>query len=195
VWTGCYIGANIGGAWANIEATDVRTGATVSPNNSGFAGGGQFGCDYQMGQWVVGIRNIIDGTSINNGATISDALFSGTINSHLHWFDALTARGGYLVQPNLLLYAQGGAAWSSWDAKAFNSSGVQVGEISGGTRTGWTVGGGVEWMFAPHWSAFLEYNFMGFGTRSAAFGGCGGNCILSAKGDLQNVLIGLNYKF
>ncbi len=25
------------------------------------------------------------------------------------------------------------------------------------TRTGWTAGGGVEWMFAPHWSAKLEY--------------------------------------
>ena len=26
------------------------------------------------------------------------------------------------------------------------------------TRAGWTVGGGMEWMFAPHWSAFLEGN-------------------------------------
>ena len=196
VWTGCYVGANIGGAWGNIEATDVTTGATVSPNNGGFAGGGQVGCDYQMSQWVVGIRNIIDGTSISNGATISDPLFSGTINSHLHWFDALTARGGYLIQPNLLLYAQGGAAWTSWDVTAARS-GVQVGEISGGNRTGWTVGGGIEWMFVPHWSVFLEYNFMGFGTRSATTTACvGASCaLISAKSDLQNVLLGVNYKF
>ena len=25
-WTGCYIGVNIGGAWGNIDATDVTTG-------------------------------------------------------------------------------------------------------------------------------------------------------------------------
>src|SRR6266700_5254478 len=85
-WTGCYVGANIGGAWGNINATDVTTGATVSPRNSGFAGGGQVGCDYQMSQWVFGVRNIFDATSISNGATISDALISGTVNSHLRWF-------------------------------------------------------------------------------------------------------------
>ncbi len=118
-WTGCYVGANIGGAWGNINATDVTTGATVSPRNSGFAGGGQVGCDYQMSQWVFGVRNIFDATSISNGATISDALISGTVNSHLRWFDALTARAGYLVQPNVLLYGQGGAAWTSWKCHCF----------------------------------------------------------------------------
>ena len=196
-WTGCYIGANVGGAWGNIDATDVSTGASVSARNNGFAGGGQVGCDYQMSQWVFGIRNVFDGTSISNGVTISDPLLSGTINGHLHWFDALTARAGYLVQPNILLYGQGGAAWTSWDVTAFNSAGVLVGQISGGNRTGWTAGGGVEWMFMPHWSAFLEYNFMGFGTRSATTTACvGGTCALvSAKSDLQNVLVGVNYKF
>jgi outer membrane immunogenic protein len=196
-WTGFYVGGNVGGAWGNIEATDVNTGATVSPNNSGFAGGGQIGYDYQMGPWVIGIRNIFDGTSISGGATISDPLFSGTINGHLHWFDSLTARAGYLVQPNVLLYAQGGAAWTSWDVNAINGAGAQVGEISGGNRTGWTVGGGAEWMFLPHWSTFLEYNYMGFGTRSATTTACvGGTCAnISAKSNLQNVLVGVNYKF
>jgi outer membrane immunogenic protein len=196
-WTGFYIGGNVGGAWGTLDATDVNTGATVSPNNSGFAGGGQIGYDYQIGPWVIGIRNLFDGTSISGGATISDPLFSGTINSSLHWFDALTARGGYLVQPNVLLYVQGGAAWTSWDINAINGSGVQVGEISGGNRTGWTVGGGLEWMFLPHWSTFLEYNYMGFGTRSATTTACGlGTCAnISAKSDLQTVLVGLNYKF
>jgi len=198
-WTGFYVGGNVGGAWGSLDVTDVNTGATVSPNNTGFAGGGQIGYDYQMGPWVIGIRNLFDGTSISNGATLSDPVFSGTINSSLHWFDALTARAGYLVQPNLLLYAQGGAAWTSWDVTA-NVSGAQVAEISGGNRTGWTVGGGLEWMFVPHWSAFLEYDFMGFGTRSGAGQIClaGVACTadtFSAKADLQTVLFGVNYKF
>jgi outer membrane immunogenic protein len=196
-WTGFYIGGNVGGAWGSVDATDVNTGASVSPNNSGFAGGVQIGYDYQMGPWVIGIRNLFDGTSIHGGATISDRFFGGTINSHLHWFDALTARAGYLVQPNMLLYMQGGAAWTSWDINAINGAGVQVGEISGGNRTGWTIGGGVEWMFRPHWSTFLEYNYMGFGTRSATTTACfGATCAnISARSDLQNVLVGVNYKF
>ena len=199
-WTGFYVGGNIGGAWGTLDVTDVNTGATVSPNNSGFAGGGQIGYDYQIGPWVIGIRNLLDGTSISNGATISDGVFSGTVNSHLHWFDTLTARGGYLVQPNVLLYAQGGAAWTSWDVNAINGAGAQVGEISGGNRTGWTVGGGVEWMFAPHWSVFAEYNYMGFGTNSNASTVCvaGVGCTtdtFSAKANLRDALIGVNYKF
>jgi opacity protein-like surface antigen len=51
--------------------------------------------------------------------------------------------------------------WTSWDIHAINGGGVQVGEISGGNQTGWTLGGGGEWMFLPHWSTFLEYNYMG----------------------------------
>jgi len=41
----------------------------------------------------------------------------------------------------------------------------------------------------------FEYNFMGFGTRSATVVGCGGICAFSGKADIQNVLAGVNYKF
>jgi outer membrane immunogenic protein len=201
VWTGCYVGANVGGAWANVEVTDVATGASASRgSNAGFAGGGQIGCDYQMGSWVIGFRNIFDGTSVNGSRTFTDPLLftgGGTVDTKVQWFDALTARGGYLVQPNLLFYVQGGAAWTQAKATAFNGIGAQLGSVSGNSNTGWTVGGGVEWMFVPHWSVFVEYNFMGFGTRSNAFQACGlGRCdIFSAKADVQNALIGVNYRF
>ncbi len=198
-WTGCYVGGNIGGAWGNVEATDVATGATVSPNNSGFVGGGQIGCDYQMGPWVVGFRNLFDGTSLNKSTAFSDPTrgFTGTGNSHVTWFDTLTARGGYLLQPNVLLYGQGGVAWTQWNVKFNNTAGVQVGEIGNNSRTGWTLGTGVEWMFAPHWSVFLEYNFMGFGTNSNAVTACGFvTCAtLSGKANIQDLLVGVNYRF
>src|SRR4029077_13040584 len=45
-WTGCYIGANIGGAFGNASASTA--GGEVSADGSGFAGGGQIGCDYQF---------------------------------------------------------------------------------------------------------------------------------------------------
>lgn len=195
-WTGFYVGGNVGGAWGNLEVTDVSNGATISPDASGFTGGGQFGYDYQMGPWVIGIRNLINGTDISKNLTYTGPTFSGTINSHVNWFDTLTARVGYLVQPNLLLYGQGGAAWTQWDVTFNNGLGSQVGEVSG-TKTGWTAGGGVEWMFIPHWSAFLEYSYMGFGTFSNAVTTCiGATCgTFSGKADIQDVLVGVNYKF
>jgi outer membrane immunogenic protein len=187
LWTGCYVGGNIGGAWSNVEVNNVSTGGSVSENNSGFAGGGQIGCDYQWNAWVFGFRNMFDGTSLSSNRTFD----IGSVDSHTHWFDTLTARGGYLVQPNVLLYVQGGAAWAERKLDFFNNAGAQVGEVSN-TRTGWTVGGGAEWMFAPHWSVFAEYNFMGFGTQDVT---CGGFCNVSAKANIQDVLAGVNYKF
>src|SRR5262249_10909831 len=64
-WSGCYIGANIGGIFTNGDATFA--GVEVSRDNSGFAGGGQIGCDYQFTGtgWVIGFRNMFDGTSVN----------------------------------------------------------------------------------------------------------------------------------
>lgn len=193
-WTGCYLGGNVGGAWSHIEVTDVASGVTVHDNNSGFAGGGQIGCDYQMSAWVFGIRNMFDGTSINKTTAFSTPTFAGSADARVNWFDALTGRVGYLVQPNILIYGQGGAAWTQANVKFTDATGTQVGELSK-NKTGWTAGGGVEWMFVPHWSAFLEYNFMGFGTRSSSFAGCGGTCILSGKANIQDVLVGVNYKF
>jgi outer membrane immunogenic protein len=194
LWTGCYVGGNIGGAWANVDVSNVATGGSVSENNSGVAGGGQIGCDYQAGAWVFGFRDMFDATSLSKSTTFSTIPFTGTADSRTNWFDTLTVRGGYLVVPNVLLYAQGGAAWTNTHVTFFNGPGAQIGELSN-DRTGWTVGAGAEWIFAPHWSVFAEYNFMGFGTRSAAFTACGGSCVLSAKANIQDALVGVNYKF
>jgi opacity protein-like surface antigen len=75
-------------------------------------GGGQIGCDYQMGAWVVGVRNMFDGTSIRETTPFSDGVFTGSFDSYVCWFDTLTGRVGYLAQPNILPYGQGGAAWT-----------------------------------------------------------------------------------
>src|ERR1700682_3884645 len=55
-WTGCYVGFNLGGGWVQATVSDPVTGTslgTVSPG--GFVGGGQLGCDYQVGQFVFGL--------------------------------------------------------------------------------------------------------------------------------------------
>ena len=69
-WTGCYIGGNVGGVFTRVEA-DFDFGE-VSHNNSGFTGGGQIGCDYQWAGtgWVIGFRNMFNGTSGDKDLTI-----------------------------------------------------------------------------------------------------------------------------
>ena len=193
-WTGCYVGGNIGGAFGDASVSGPD-GGTVSTNGSGFAGGGQVGCDYQFsGGWVIGFRNMFDGTSNKKSGTFATGSLAGDVaNFNNQWFDTLTARLGYAVVPNWLLYFQGGAAWGHTSTNVtFN--GLQIGQTSN-TKTGWTIGGGAEWMFAPHWSAFLEGNYMDFGSNS-------GNVTVNAvvfpvtgKATETTVLVGVNYRF
>jgi outer membrane immunogenic protein len=195
-WTGCYIGANVGGAFGDASAT--FNFGEVSTNGSGFAGGGQIGCDYQFaGPWVIGFRNMFDGTSNDRSRTIGTGpLAGGVVNFNNQWFDTLTGRVGYALAPAWLLYFQGGGAWAHTSTNiTFN--GVQTGQGSN-TRSGWTIGGGVEWMFAPHWSAFLEGNYMDGGTKNATIFGpvaCPAGCAVAAKAHVSTVLVGVNYRF
>jgi outer membrane immunogenic protein len=196
-WTGCYIGGNIGGAFGNASAS--APGGEVSGNGSGFAGGGQVGCDYQFGGvFVIGFRELLDYTSNNKSGTIGAGPLAGTVvNFNNQWFDTLTARLGYAVQPTWLLYFQGGAAWAHTST---NFSGPLTSGQTSNSRTGWTIGGGVEWMFAPHWSAFLEGNYMDFGSNSGSVSvtvvGAGTTVYpVTAKTTESNVLVGVNYHF
>ena len=160
-WTGCYVGGNIGGAFGHASvslAGPSGNSGTVTGDDSGFAGGGQIGCDYDFGGgWVIGFRNMFDGTTNSSSGTFPSVAFQGfTANANFknQWFDTLTARLGYAFQPAWLLYVQGGAAWVQTTTNVL-VAGFQTGQTSS-TRSGWTVGGGVEWMFAPHWSAFCR---------------------------------------
>ena len=196
-WSGCYFGGNIGGAFGDASLSGAA--GTVSSDGSGFAGGGQIGCDYQFsGGWVVGIRNMFDGTSNKRSGTIASGPLAGdVINFNNQWFDTLTARLGYSFASPWLLYLQGGGAWAHTSTN-ITAAGVQTGQTSH-TGSGWTIGGGVEWMFAPHWSAFLEGNYMDFGSRNGtAFttvGTCVPGCAFSAKATETTVLVGVNYRF
>jgi outer membrane immunogenic protein len=196
-WTGCYIGANVGGIFSSGDAT--FDGVEVSRSNSGFAGGGQIGCDYQFaGGWVIGIRNMFDGTSLRRDRTFLDPVFgvSGTADFHVNWFDTLTGRLGYAFAPGWLLYGQGGVAWVKTSTDV-TLAGFDFGSFDR-TRTGWTAGGGVEWMFARGWSAFLEGNYMDFGSNDHTLFdpvNCTAGCTFNTHAKAATVLVGVNYRF
>jgi outer membrane immunogenic protein len=66
------------------------------------------------------------------------------------------------------------------------------------TRTGWTVGTGVEWAIAPHWSATLEYNYYDFGSATTRLTDSANNVFiagLSLKDSIHAVTAGVNFHF
>ena len=205
-WTGCYVGVNVGAVRPRFELDGPFGGSASRNGDWGFAGGGQFGCDYQFagGGFVLGFRNMFDGTTNHRDRTFSFVTPTGTgvatTDFRNRWFDALTGRVGYSWGPGLA-YVQGGAVWSrvTADITVAVPAFVAVGSFSD-TKTGWTVGGGFEYRFAPNWSAFIEGNYYDFGSRDRVIftpvaTACVNGCLFSGNTTAVSVLAGVNYRF
>ena len=101
---------------------------------------------------------------------------------------------GYTWGP-ALLYAKGGYAYSDNSETLTTCVGAPVAfTLDSGHRDGYTVGAGLEYMFAPNWSAKVEYSITTsaarrFVTRSALAP------LGSFRNDDHTVKVGLNYRF
>ena len=124
---------------------------------------------------------MFDATSNKRSRTLVNGPLPGAVvNFNNQWFDTLTGRLGYAVAPSTLFYFQGGGAWAHTSTNV-TAGGVQIGQTSA-TRSGWTIGGGVEWMFAPHWTCVSRGQLHGLRVqvRSCSYSGrhnlCGRLC-------------------
>src|SRR6266567_1751770 len=171
-WTGCYLGGHIGGGWGRktVSAPELAPGISITGNTSGFLGGGQVGCNYQFApNWVIGIEGDGSAADIKGEATTTVLGITGTARAKTDWLASVTGRLGWAAGP-WLIYAKGGVAWAG-DKFAADIPIFEEHLEASQTRTGWTVGGGVEWAFWNNWSAKLEYDFYDFGTRSVTLTG------------------------
>jgi outer membrane immunogenic protein len=214
-WTGFYIGAHVGAGWGTTEST--LTSATLAPappvaftlpiaqnSRSGFLGGGQVGYNWQTGWAVLGVQGDIAGMDVK-GTTPCIVVFSCTAKSD--WLATVSGRVGAVVADRALLYVKGGAAWmntthslSAPAALLGGGLGLGTGALTSveSTASGWLLGMGVEYMFANHWTGFIEYNYIDFNTKSETltFAAIPG---VSVNTDFRNKLsiakVGVNYKF
>jgi outer membrane immunogenic protein len=188
-------------------------------SSGGFAGGGQVGCDYQTGAFVFGGEADIQGYTANANNNTSFAPVGGpgvtvrnAFSSQTPWFGTVRARiGTTAINPAVLVYATGGLAYGqenvSDNMTVANGDGLveQFPFSTSSTRMGWTVGGGLEWMFASNWSIRAEYLYV---QLDANGGQVLNNAVLSNGGDLTDafrldsgkdklniVRVGLDYKF
>lgn len=191
-WTGCYIGGNVGAGWSRTNVNDEISGAPIAElTANSIVGGGQVGCDYQFaGNWVIGVQGMYDASGLKADTT-SAVLAPLTLHGSIPWFATATGRLGYAVVPNWLIYAKGGGAWTHTDASLlFAGTVVDTGSFD---QSGWTAGGGAEWMLAPNWSIFAEYDYLGFRDKTVTF--ASGANIGTVHQNVQVALIGLNFHF
>jgi outer membrane immunogenic protein len=101
-----------------------------------------------------------------------------------------------------LLYGKGGLAVGEVEGGTFFNSdpGVQTG-LDTHWRTGWTVGGGMEFALADRWSAKAEYMHYNLGTENfvvqsvSPFGGPSGAppAEITTRGDIVRVGVNLHF--
>ena len=218
-WTGFYGGVNIGAGWGASSyswntwyqspyvsgiTNNLRYGSGIS---LGVVGGGQAGYNFEIpGLKVAGMGFVTGGEvdfqgtgmggnnttngyqmNVNNGNV---SYLPTQVNGPLYISGFMTARGrlGLLLAPTFLVYGTGGFAWATVSR---NGAGFNL----AGSQTGWTAGGGMEFLLSPAWSMKMEYLYTNV---SGTFSKYVGNSIVSVypisnTNAWNTVRLGLNY--
>ena len=194
------------------------TTTPASFNSSSFRGGGYLGYNWQVTALVIGLEADaawghnsktlagIPGTFGPSGLGVdAGAQAFDSSNVKLGWDGSLRGRVGYLITPTWLVYATGGVAWQQIHINAtcsgsfFNSSWCVAprNETASTTRTGWTVGGGLETLLWNNWLLRAEYRYADYGNiNHTFFAGSGIDEVAMSQSLKTNIgLIGVGYKF
>ena len=189
-WTGFYIGGHVGGG---VSSNEVLNGLVTGSSHEGrLLGGAQVGADYQFAtNFLVGV----EGQYSWLGGTNNSIIFPGgfVYTNDRRALASLTGRVGFIVGP-ALLYVKGGYAYSD-NQETLTFGGVPIAFAFDGSHTnGFTVGTGIEYMFAQNFSAKLEYQYYDFGgskfVAPVAFVPFG-----TFRNDEHTLKAGLNYRF
>jgi len=200
-WTGPYAGVSLGvnlghGRWTATSTSDLP-GTIIDASSpriykpTGLRGGIIGGYNWQVGRWVVGpevdvglakrrdVKAGLPGCAIDCAGAPGPGIDTSSLG--VGWDASARARLGYLVSPNLLLYATGGAAWQHvrvtglcqanlTDPQCLVAPGDPIlSEAHARTLGGGTAGGGVEWALGGRWKMRAEYRRLMLNSFSDAF--------------------------
>lgn len=210
-WSGFYLGGSVGGRWSDVDWTTTIAPVAINPatnpaafDSSSFRAGVYGGVNFQFApMWVAGIEadfGWADNKSTRTGIP-GLSVANDTTSVRQRWDGSLRGRLGFLVTPATLLYATGGASWI--DVEANTTCSLAGGYCLAGrnqtnetTRTGWTLGGGIETMLMGNWLARAEYRYADYGKiDNTFFAGTADRFTVSEDLRTHTALVGLAYKF
>jgi hemolysin activation/secretion protein len=185
-----------GGNAAAVSAANVTRSAPGSANSG--VSGGQIGYNYAYDRFVFGGEADFQGlgqAGLSSQTRVANASFAGatetaattiTGSKSVDWLGTVRGRLGVTASPNLLGYVTGGLAYGGVAANTRalqNWTGAGLGPLAAeasssntygdvfGSLVGWTVGGGLEWMFAPGLSLKGEVLYYDLGSKQYSAGG------------------------
>ena len=202
-WAGCYLGGSLGYAWGRDFDTETLTvtgllsgrSPTDPANPNGAKLGGYLGCNWQLGgRWVIGADGDLEWANMRGTTTFPNTgPPSDFYDTHIDDQSSIRGRIGYLLEPRLIVYATGGAAFASVkEHDVLAATGAFTDNSA--TRTGWTLGAGLDYALTNRWIGRIEYRYANFGTFSyntAVFGP-----VTESHKTTENAFrLGLAYKF
>ncbi|RVC45454.1 MAG: porin family protein [Mesorhizobium sp.] len=198
-WSGAYVGAQAGYGWGKDDWTFLSFDNTgyyeVPAKPAGVLGGIYGGYNYQFDNGVVlgadadftfaGLKK--DGVRGHYiGSSIPDTFFS--YGSKVDWTAALRGKVGYSVD-RFLPYFAGGLAVARQNVNETQSLPFS----HDATRTGWTLGLGLEYAATDNLVVRAEYRYSDFGKKLFQVGG--GWSPLEDRLSINDLRIGAAYKF
>ena len=175
-WTGFYVGINGGYGWAanpgdiHYESSLGLADRSGGPDAAGGFGGGQIGYNWQgpfSPNVVVGVEADIQAADVQDtfhGTT--DNGLVGFARQDLEWFGTVRGRLGWAFD-HTLVYGTGGFAYGRVEDSTFGTAlGQSISMRSDDNRTGYVVGGGIEYAFGGNLSLKVEYQFINLGDES-----------------------------
>ena len=218
-WSGVYFGVHGGYGWGEWDASPVFKDDKIAsqapdkhPGRSvdldGFFAGGQLGFNVQTGRFVWGLEGDLSWSDID-GSESWQSEWEGkttdyTLDTDINWLATLRGRAGLASGP-ALFYVTGGFAFADVDTSYSIVSGNNYWnkDWSGSkseTKTGWTVGGGLELMLTQNWTMKAEYLYIDLGSIDVAL--ADDACLHESKPrgfdgdlDLHTFKVGFNYRF
>lgn len=183
-WGGGYIGGQVGHSWLSGK---FSTNSDTTARGKRFLGGVYTGYNYNFNDnLILGAEADISRGMGGKNSRNSDA--PTFLSTKLGWNGALRARMGYAVD-RFMPYVAGGLAFGDINdsiktgGKTFSTSKI---------RTGWTVGGGVDYAATDNLILRMEYRYTDFGKQNINFDGAPS---FSRKLSSNDVRIGVAYKF
>jgi len=227
-WTGFYLGINGGYSVGTDDFNQVLTVVpgtllftssapnTIAPKGGFF--GGQVGFNWQTGPVVWGVEGDWQGASQTSttvcGGLCGNAVVPGVVTvvgvpggansvyQKVKWFSTARARVGY-ANDGAMIYVTGGGAWMGIDSTESIAFGGWVQPTSfSDTKSGYSVGAGIEMRLWAGWTAKVEYLHLDVsGLNHSFFPGpffvAPGGSLTTTTGRIRDdiVRVGLNWKF
>lgn len=175
-----YAGIALGGRWSLTDWTTMGAGPAASvqpplPNSATFESGtarvgGYAGYMWRVADtWAIGVESDLAwGDTNKNFPGIPGTCCGGTAIIKEGFDTSIRGRLGFLLSPAWLLYATAGVTWQALEIDAIcgstnTSCTTAHSELLSTTRSGLTIGAGLELMMQHNWLVRAEYRYADYG--------------------------------